>query len=147
MAQTLAAHFPNIEALARASAEELAELEDIGPKVAESIVFFFSQPENNELIRKLAEAGLNMEGEKPEDAGRPKPLQGQTFILTGTLSGMTRDQAKEKIEALGGTVGSSVTSKTTCLVVGGEPGSKLRKAQELGIRTVGEEEFLRLIGR
>lgn len=145
MAQSLARKFGDLERLAAATEEELMTVEDVGPKVARSIVFFFRQPENKELIRKLKAAGLNFK-EREQVAG-PRPLDGLTFVLTGTLSSMTREQAKEKIEKLGGTVASSISKKTDYLVVGEEPGSKLQKARELGIKTLSEEEFLKLIGR
>lgn len=145
LAQSLARKFQDLDRLARASEEELTELEDVGPKVAASIVFFFRQPENQKLLERLRAAGLKFR-EKAEKAG-PQPLQGLTFVLTGTLSSMTRDQAKEKIESLGGSVSSSVGKKTDYLVVGQEPGSKLDRARELGVKTIDEKEFLKLIGR
>lgn len=144
MAQSLARKFRDLERLATATEEELMTVEDVGPKVARSIVFFFKQPENQELIRRLKAAGLNFK-EQEEQAGA-KPLSGLTFVLTGTLSSMTREQAKEKIEKLGGSVASSVSKKTSYLVVGEEPGSKLEKARELGVKTLSEKEFLKLLG-
>ncbi|MBC7362538.1 MAG: NAD-dependent DNA ligase LigA [Candidatus Aminicenantes bacterium] len=144
LAQSLAKKFLDLEKLARASEEELMTLEDVGPKVARSIVFFFAQPENRELIKKLKEAGLKFK-ETTEKVG-PQPLQGLTFVLTGTLSSMTREQAKEKIERLGGSVSSSVSKKTDYLIVGEEPGSKLDKARQLGVKTLDEKEFLKLLG-
>lgn len=145
LAQSLARKFLDLEKLARASQEELMALEDVGPKVAASIVFFFRQPENLKLLERLKAAGLKFR-EKAEKAG-PQPLQGLSFVLTGTLSSMTRDQAKEKIESLGGSVSSSVSKKTDYLVVGEEPGSKLEKARELGVKTLDEKEFLKMIGQ
>jgi len=143
LAQALTRKFLDLEKLAATTEEKLMFLEDVGPKVAKSIVFFFSQPENRELIKKLKEAGLKFK-ETTEKTG-PQPLQGLTFVLTGTLSSMTRDQAKEKIERLGGTISSSVSKKTDYLIVGEEPGSKLDKAQELGVRILTEKEFLQMI--
>jgi DNA ligase (NAD+) len=145
MAQTLAGHFRTLEALAGALSEALTEVEDVGPKVAESIVFFFRQPENIALIRKLKEAGLNFESRAARRGGQP--LAGKTFVLTGTLAGVTRDEAKDFIEGLGGKVTSSVSSKTDYLVVGESPGSKLDKARELKVATLNEQEFLKLIGK
>jgi DNA ligase (NAD+) len=143
-ARALAGHFLDMEALMKASKEELTQVEDIGPVVAESIVFFFEQPENHELIAKLRESGLapsvKKEGKK---AGRP--LQGMTFVLTGTLESMDREEASGIIENLGGQVSSSVSSKTSYLIVGEEPGSKLDKARRLGVKTLNEKEFLKLI--
>jgi DNA ligase (NAD+) len=145
LAQTLAGHFRTLYALAGASAEKLTEVEDIGPKVAESIVFFFEQPENTALIRKLKEAGLNFEWRA--DRRGAQPLAGKIFVLTGTLAGLERDKAKEMIESLGGKVTSSVSSKTDYLVIGESPGSKLDKARKLNIATLNEKEFMKLIGK
>jgi DNA ligase (NAD+) len=144
LAQVLAGRFRSLDALAGATEEELLGVEDVGPKVAESIRFFFAQPENRELIRRLKAAGLNMKAR--EEGGGRKPLEGQVFVITGTLSGFTREEAQERLEALGARVGSSVTKKTTCLVAGESPGSKLDKAREFGVRVVGEAEFRKLVG-
>lgn len=144
LARTLAEHYGTLDALAGASADDLVQVEDIGPKVAESIVFFFRQPENSALIRRLKEAGLDPRSEAAK-AG-PRPLRGKTFVLTGTLANFERDRAKELIERRGGKVASSVSSKTDYLVVGASPGSKLAKARELGVTTLNENEFLRLVG-
>jgi DNA ligase (NAD+) len=143
-AQVLAARFKTLEGLASAGEEELTEVEDVGPKVAESIRFFFAQPENRELIRRLKAAGLDMKAR--EKSGAAKPLEGQLFVITGTLSGFTREAAQERLESLGARVGSSVSKKTTCLIAGDSAGSKLDKAKELGVRVIGEREFLKLIG-
>jgi len=146
LAQVLAERFRSLDALAAARAVELTEVEDVGPKVAESVLFFFAQPENVELVRRLKEAGLNMKAGAEKAAG-PKPLAGQVFVITGGLSGFTREEARSALEALGGRVTSSVTGKTTCLIAGESPGSKLDAARELGVRVVGEKEFLKMIGR
>ena len=116
----------------------------IGPKIAESITAFFRQEENRDIIRRLKEAGVRLE----EAAARPQvlPLTGMEFVITGTLGKLSRHEAEERIKALGGTAGSSVTKKTTYLVVGAEAGSKLAKAQELGTKQLTEAEFLKLIG-
>jgi DNA ligase (NAD+) len=143
-AQALAAHFKSLERLAKATLEELTQVEDIGPTVAESIAFFFKQPENVKLINKLKEMGLNFSC-KERRRGRGLPLSGQTFVLTGTLSSLTREEAKEIIEEMGGTVSSSMSGKTTYLVVGESPGSKLDKAQKFGIPTLNEKEFLKIV--
>jgi DNA ligase (NAD+) len=143
MARTLAACFHTLEALAGAPAEALTEVEDVGPKVAESIVFFFRQPENIALIRKLKEAGLNFESRAAR--GGPQPLAGKTFVLTGTLAGLARDEAKDLIESRGGKVASSVSSKTDYLVAGESPGSKLDKARELKVAVLNEQEFRKLL--
>lgn len=145
LAQTLAARFRSLDALEQAGEEALVQVEDVGPKVAESILFFFAQPENRTLLRRLRESGLNTRA--AEDMGTPKPLSGQFFVITGTLSGMSRDEARELLENLGAEVGSSVTKKTTGLIGGESPGSKLDKARQLGIRIIGEAEFLELVGK
>jgi len=144
-AQILASHFKSIDNLQRASLEELTHVEGIGSKVAESIVFFFKQPANIELLRKLKEAGLNFKVKEEKEGA--KPLAGQVFVLTGKLTTLTRDEASYIIEELGGTVSSSVTKKTNYVVVGESPGSKLRRAQELGIPLLNEQEFLKLTGQ
>lgn len=145
-AQALASSFKDLDSLAEADEEKLTEIEDVGPKVAESVVFFFKQPENRELIETLRKAGLNFSF-KSEEGVRGRPLQGQTFVLTGRLESMSREEAKEKIEALGGMVTSSVSSKTDFVIVGDSPGSKLAKAEKLGVKTISEDEFLNLLER
>jgi DNA ligase (NAD+) len=147
MAQVLAGRFRSLDALAGASENELTAVEDVGPKVAESIRFFFVQPENVELIQRLKEAGVNMKALGAKSSGRPRPLEGQAFVITGTLSGFTREEAQRALEAQGARVTSSVTSKTACLVAGESPGSKLDKASALGVKVIGEAEFRKLVGK
>jgi DNA ligase (NAD+) len=145
LAQTLAARFGSLAALEAAGPDDLVQAEDVGPKVAESILFFFARPENRELVRRLREAGV--EDRAARTAGGPRPLAGEVYVITGTLTAMTRDEARELLEGLGAEVGSSVTRKTTGLVVGEAPGSKLDRARELGVRVIEEREFLKLVGR
>ncbi|HOE13409.1 MAG TPA: NAD-dependent DNA ligase LigA [Candidatus Saccharicenans sp.] len=145
MAQTLARRYKDLERLASAPEEDLMQIEGIGPEVAKEIVFFFSQPENRGLLKELKQAGLKFKETEKESGSRP--LEGLTFVLTGTLSSMTRDEAKEKIEQLGGNVSSSVSRNTDYLVVGEEPGSKLARARELGVKIIYEKEFLALLGQ
>ncbi len=145
LAQTLAQNFRTLDALAKASAEDLTQVEDVGPTVAESIAFFFRQPENIELLQKLKQAGLNFRAR--EERRGDQPLAGKIFVLTGTLSKFPREKAAEIIESLGGKVASSASSKTDYLVVGEAPGSKLVKGRQLGIPILNEEEFLKLVGR
>lgn len=145
-AQALASHFKHINTLAKAPLEELTQIEDVGPKVAESVVFFFKQPEARELIKTLRKAGLNFSYQAEEREGEAS-LAGQTFVLTGKFETLTREEAREQIEILGGTVSSSVSRKTNYVVVGESPGSKLKKAQKLGLQTIDEKELLKLIGR
>jgi DNA ligase (NAD+) len=144
MAQVLAARFKSLDALAGAGEKELMNVEDVGPKVAESIRFFFAQPENRELIRRLKDAGLNMRAR--EQGAARRPLEGQTFVITGTLSGFTREEAQERLENLGAKVAASASKNTTSLIAGESPGSKLDKARELGVKIIGEEDFRKLIG-
>jgi len=143
-AQALADYFKGIDSLAKVSLDELIQIEDVGPKVGESIVFFFKQPENIELINKLKEAGLNFSSIKKERKSE-HPLAGQIFVLTGKLSDLSREEATEIIESLGGAVSSSISSKTTYVVVGDSPGLKFERALKLGIPTLEEKEFLKLV--
>ncbi len=145
-AQALANHFMSLNAIAKASEEELTQIEDVGPKVAESVVFFFKQPENKELVSRLKEAGLNF-SLKTVEREAERPLDGQNFVLTGALSSLSREETKEMIEKMGGTVTSSVSRNTHYVIVGESPGSKLQKAQKLGVPTLDEKEFLKLTGK
>jgi DNA ligase (NAD+) len=145
-AHILASHFKSIGSLEIASKEDLTSIQDIGPKVAESIVFTFKQPEHKELLTRLKQAGLRFDYEK-EETSTHKILKEKTFVLTGVLENFSREEAKRVIESLGGKVTSSLSSKTDYLVVGESPGSKLSKAKELGTSLVSEEEFLNLINK
>ncbi|MBV9081370.1 MAG: NAD-dependent DNA ligase LigA [Acidobacteriaceae bacterium] len=143
-AQILASHFGSLNAIASASADELQEANEIGPKVAESIKQFFAEQRNCELIEKLRRGGLQFTAEKKAKA--EGPLNGLTFVLTGTLPTLKRDEAKTRIEAAGGKVAGSVSGKTNYVVAGEEAGSKLDKARELGIAVVEESELLQMLG-
>ena len=144
-AELLADHFGSLERIAAASAEELQGAEEVGPKVAESIMAFFHESHNRQLMQRLKAAGLTFEQEiKVKKEGH---LKGLTFVLTGTLPTMTRDEAKERIEAAGGKVTSSVSSKTSYVVAGEEAGSKLDKARTLGLKVIGEPELVALLLR
>jgi DNA ligase (NAD+) len=145
LARTLADHFSDIDALAVASEDDLLKVEDVGPVVAESIAFFFAQPENLALLRKLKEAGLTFRAAKKVRAVGAQPFAGKTFVLTGTLERFTRDEARAALEKRGGQVSDSVSGKTSYLIVGAEPGSKLAKAQKLGVPTLDEKEFVKLL--
>ncbi len=142
-AELLASHFGSMDRLASASEEELLTVPTIGPKIAESIVTFFRQEANRHIIDELRKAGVRLE----EEAGarKERPLSGQEFVLTGRLEAFPRSEVEARIKELGGSIGSSVTRKTTHLVVGAEPGSKLEKARALGTKVLSEEEFLRLL--
>jgi DNA ligase (NAD+) len=144
-AKELANHFGSLDAFLQASEEQLLEVADIGPIVARSIISFLADPLNLELIEQLRAAGVHwVESERVPYA--PKPLAGKTFVLTGTLPNLTRDEAAEKIEASGGKVAGSVSKKTSYVVAGEEAGSKLTKAQELGITILDEAGLLQLLG-
>ncbi len=142
-AELLADHFSSIDALSRATSEELMAIPTIGPKVAESVVAFFRQGTNLKVIEKLRQAGVRLEAEAVK--AKELPLAGQEFVITGKLESFTRGEAEARIKELGGAVGSSVTKKTTYLVVGAEPGSKLEKATALGTKTLSEDQFLHLL--
>lgn len=144
-AQILAKHFRNLESLFFVSGDTLEDINDVGPKVAESIVFFFRQPENRDLIDRLKLAGLNFLAKKEQGTFHKPVLEGRSFVLTGTLSALTRDSAKEKIESLGGRVVAAVSSKTDYVVVGEAAGSKREKAVKLGISLLNEEAFLKML--
>ena len=142
-AQFLAEHFGSIEALEQASVEELQNVNEVGPRIAESIVEFFSIAANRKLVERLREAGLTLRGEKKQ---RGTQLAGKTFVLTGTLAKYTRDEAKKMIEDAGGKVTSSVSKKTDYVVAGTDAGSKLDKANQLGVRVIDEREMEELTG-
>ena len=141
-AQFLAEHFGSMDALVKAEEEELQDVDEVGPRIAKSIAEFFAEPRNRELISRLREAGLNLVGTKKE---RGTALAGQTFVITGTLSNYSRDEAKKLIEDAGGKVAGSVSKKTNYLLAGSDAGSKLDKAKELGIPIIGEQDIERLI--
>lgn len=140
--QLLAQKFGSMDSLSSASEEELSAVPDIGPITAESITAWFSAPQSRHLIETLKEAGVNMESHAGPVGDT---LSGLTFVLTGELSGMTRKAAGERIQALGGKVSGSVSKKTSYVVAGEAAGSKLRKAQELGIPILDEEAFIAML--
>ena len=144
-AALLARRFGSIEALAAASAEELEEVEDIGSRIAESVRAFFDSERNQNLLRRLKDAGLQFEEEQTEAEAADGPLEGKTFVLTGTLDGMTRNEAAARITALGGKVTGSVSARTDFLVAGEKAGSKLRKAEQLGVEVLDEAGFADLL--
>jgi DNA ligase (NAD+) len=141
-AQFLAEHFGSLDAIMNASAEQLEEVNEVGPRIAESIVEFFGDEHNRKLVSALRKAGLTFAGQKKEKGTK---LAGKTFVLTGTLERHTRDEAKKMIEDAGGRVSGSVSKKTDYVVAGSDAGSKLDKARELGVSVIGEEELEGLV--
>jgi DNA ligase (NAD+) len=142
-AQFLAEHLGSMDALMNASEEDLQQVNEVGPRIAQSIVEFFQEPRNRELVERLRKAGLTFAGTKKE---RGTKLAGKTFVLTGTLN-LPRDQVKKTIEDAGGRVSGSVSKKTDYVIAGADAGSKLDKAKELGISVIGEKDLDDLLGR
>ncbi len=143
IADILANHFGSIDALSQATEDDLMQIPAIGPKIAESIVAFFQKDRNRSIIERLEQAGVTLK--ESEDKQKDLRLKGLQFVLTGTLESLTRNEAETRIKTLGGSIGSSVSKKTTCVVAGTDPGSKLEKARKLGIKIIDEDEFLKLI--
>jgi DNA ligase (NAD+) len=142
-AQLLAAHFGSMDKLAEASEEELTGVTEVGPKVAEGILEFFSESANRKLIERLRAAGVNMKEERA--APKSSKFAGMTFVFTGTLANRTREEAEALVAAHGGKAGSSVSKKTSYVVVGADPGSKFDKAKTLGVPILDEAQFEKLL--
>ncbi|MFC1950520.1 NAD-dependent DNA ligase LigA [Chloroflexota bacterium] len=143
MAELLSKHFGSINKLANTSPQELLSIPAVGPKLADSIIAFFGQEENHNLVKRLRKVGVKLEEEMVKS--QELPLAGQEFVITGRLEVFTRQKAEAQIKALGGSTGSNVTRKTAYLVVGTEPGSKLTQAQKLGTKQLTEEELIHLL--
>jgi DNA ligase (NAD+) len=144
MARNLALHFGTVDALVQAAQEELEEVEGIGPDRAELIAEWFADEENRNLVEELRSLGLQLqsgEAERPVEG----PLTGRQYVITGTLENWSREQAKASLEELGAKVSESVSGKTTGVIVGGSPGSKLGKAQRLGVAILSEEDLRELL--
>ncbi|MGQ3115713.1 MAG: NAD-dependent DNA ligase LigA [Hydrogenophaga sp.] len=144
-AKELARHFGQLDRIMDASVEALSEVNDVGPVVAQSIHTFFEQPHNREVVEQLRACGLSWEEGEPA-ARAPQPLAGKTFVLTGTFPTLSRDQAKDLLEAAGAKVAGSVSKKTDYVVAGTEAGSKLEKAQTLGVAVIDEAAMLAMLG-
>lgn len=142
-AELLAEHFGSMEKIASATLEELQQAPEVGPKVAESIYTFFREPQNRYLVERLQKASLSFEYTVRQK--KEGPLTGLIFVLTGTMPGMSREEAKYRIEGAGGKVSASVSRKTSFVVAGEDPGSKLDKARSLGVPVIGEAELLRML--
>jgi DNA ligase (NAD+) len=143
-AKDLARHFGKLDSIMNASVEQLLEVADVGPVVAESIHTFFQQPHNREVVKQLRACGVTWQEGEPA-ARVPKPLAGKTIVLTGTLPTLTRDEAKDMLEAAGAKVAGSVSKKTDYVVAGAEAGSKLDKARELGVAVLDEDGLRELV--
>jgi DNA ligase (NAD+) len=141
-ARLLAEHFGSVDRVASATVEEISEIHGVGPRIADSVRLFFDQPANQKAVEHLREVGVVLE-EATRPAG-PKPLAGKTFVLTGALDQMSRDEAKARIARLGGRVSSSVSRKTDYVVAGADAGSKLGDARRLGVAVLDEAAFLKL---
>jgi DNA ligase (NAD+) len=141
-AQLLAEEFGSMEALMAATAEDLERINEVGPRVAQAIREFFDEEKNRELVRRLEKAGLTMTAEKRKKTSQ---LEGLTFVLTGTLPHLSREDAKAKIESAGGRVSGSVSKKTNYVVAGEDAGSKLDKARDLGVNVIDESALQKLL--
>jgi DNA ligase (NAD+) len=144
VAQLLAAHFHHLDTLMEATAEDIRNVEGIGPKIADSVYAYFQDAQKRKIIEKLRKAGVNFEYKRPKRV--EGPLSGQSFVFTGTLGSMPRGKAESLVASLGAEAASSVTRKVTYLVAGADPGSKLQRAQNYGITVLDEDAFLRLLG-
>jgi DNA ligase (NAD+) len=145
-AQVLADHFGSVDEIQHATLEQLQQVREIGPVLAASVRSFFDQPGNRALIEGFRAGGVKLAGPKKVAPAGPQPLAGKTYVITGELAGITREDAQARLEALGAKVTNSVSKKTTALIVGADPGaSKSEKARALGIETLDEAGFQRLI--
>ncbi len=145
VARLLARHFVTMERLAHADPQEIGAVHGVGPIIAEAVAGFFHEPRNRQLVARLAAFGVNLS--EPVSAEGRGPLVGQTYVITGTLPTLSRTQAQELIEQAGGRVVSAVSRKTTAMVAGSDPGSKLDRAKDLGVPAIDEAELLRRVGR
>lgn len=146
-AKDLARHFGSLDKLMQADAETLLQVQDVGPVVAQSIAQFFAERHNREVIKQLRGCGVSWAEGEGMPAKTASVVNGKTFVLTGTLSHLTREEAKDRIEALGGNVSGSVSGKTDYVIAGADPGGKLAKAQELGVIILDEAGLLKLLGK
>lgn len=144
VAEVLAGHFQSMDALMEASEAALTQVHEIGPEIARTVAHWFADRHNRDVVHALQAAGVKMASETPRPASGG-PLSGKTFVLTGTLSGMSRDEAEARIKALGGKATGSVSKKTDYVVAGAEPGSKVEKAQSLGVTVLDEAGFVALL--
>lgn len=145
IANLLVRSIPSLSELQQKTKEDLIQIQGIGPQIAESIEWFLRDEHNVNIIERLQEAGLRFRMDMPQEGEKETPFSGKVFVLTGTLKTMTREEAKEKIESLGGRVASSISGKTDFVIVGESAGSKLEKARQMGVRFLEEQEFVEII--
>jgi DNA ligase (NAD+) len=145
VAEAIAAAYGSLDALVASPSEDIARVDGVGPRIAESLSAFLDNPENLALIERLRAAGVSLEDERDESQVRPQTLAGTTWVLTGALERFTRDEAGAALKALGGKLASSVSKKTSFVVVGAEPGSKYDKALELGVPVLAEDDLARVL--
>jgi DNA ligase (NAD+) len=141
-AKSLGRRFATLDEILAAGPDELMTAEDIGEVIAQSVIKWREDIRNQELVKRLRAAGLNFQSQRHQPQAAAGPLAGKTLVLTGTLPTLTREAAAAKIEALGGKVSGSVSKKTDYVVAGADAGSKLEKAQKLGVKIIGEAELL-----
>jgi DNA ligase (NAD+) len=146
LANDLVKYYPDLDALSRATVEELQAIEGVGPNIAQAIVDWFNRPSNRQLLEKLKSVGVWPVAVKTEADSGKQPFQNLTFVVTGTLPGFTREEVKQYIQKLGGKVSDSVSKKTDFLVAGENAGSKLDKARELGVRIIDEATLRKMAG-
>ena len=144
-AAALADYYGNLEALMAADEESLQQVPDVGPVVASRIHAFFAEEHNRAVVERLVAAGIGWPESEPRRAPADGPLAGKTFVLTGTLERMTRNEAKDRIQAAGGKVSGSVSKKTDYVVAGSKAGSKLTKARKLNIEIISEDQLEKLL--
>jgi DNA ligase (NAD+) len=144
-AATISRFLRTMDRVMNATEQELQQVPEIGPVVAASVRAFADEPHNRELLARLAAAGVNMASQLPEPTSDAGPLAGKTFVLTGTLASMTREEATAALEQLGAKVASAVSKKTSYVVAGADAGSKLEKARQLGVEVLDEDQFRQLI--
>jgi DNA ligase (NAD+) len=147
VAQLLAQRFLSLDAVAAASLEDLQAVEGVGPEIAGAVHDWFHDPENGALIKNLGQAGLRVKDQAVGGPAAPRPLDGQIVVITGTLPTLSREEATALAQQAGARVTSSVSKKTSFVVVGVDAGTKLAKAQALDVETIDEGEFLRRTGR
>lgn len=143
-ARVLARHFTSMDRLAGAGVEDVSAVHGIGPIIAQAVVAFFADERHRTLVKRLADLGVNMNEPVPTEGGGP--LAGRTYVITGTLPTLARGRAQELIEQAGGRVVANVSKKTTAVIAGSDPGTKLDRARELGVETIDEAELLRRLG-